>query len=118
VFRQKAPGRTNTLPGTLLETSFRVPLTAPFTATRASAEHGCYSYLRAGDNRDILSEKDLEKALEESHLAVAVRTAFPSPRFFYHFYIASAVRSFLGSPFQFEIRKKNSINLSCLLPVD
>ena len=61
MFQQKAPGQTNTLPGSLLETSFRVPLTAPFTATGASTEHGRYPYLRAEDNRDIISKKELEK---------------------------------------------------------
>jgi hypothetical protein len=66
VFRQKAPGRTNTLPGTLLETSFRVPLTAPFTAPGASVEHGRYPDLRAEENRGIIFEKQLEKVLEES----------------------------------------------------
>lgn len=64
MFQQKAPGHTNILLRTLLEKSFRVPLTAPFTVIGASTEHGRYPYLRVENNRDIISKKELEQVLD------------------------------------------------------
>jgi hypothetical protein len=44
-------------------------------------------------------------------LAVAVWTAFSSPRLFFHFNIVALQQSIFGSFSQFEIRKENSRKL-------